>query len=57
MEFLAYGALAEIFAKKTGFNRGMGGSMHAFCLFGVIATTPLSEDRLTSLSELRSSKK
>ncbi len=36
MEFLVYGALAEIFAKKTGFNRGMGGSMHAFFLpFGV----------------------
>lgn len=35
-EFLIYGALAEIFAKKTGFNRGMGGSMHAFFLpFGV----------------------
>ncbi len=29
-DFVLYGALAEIFAKKTGFNRGMGGSMHAF---------------------------
>ena len=28
--FLAYGALAEIFARKAGFNRGLGGSMHAF---------------------------
>ncbi len=28
--FLAYGALAEIFARETGFNRGLGGSMHAF---------------------------
>jgi 2-oxoisovalerate dehydrogenase E1 component len=30
MDFLVYGALAEIFAKDYGFNRGMGGSMHAF---------------------------
>lgn len=29
-QFLAYGALAEIFARKPGFNRGLGGSMHAF---------------------------
>lgn len=29
-EFLVYGALAEIFAKITGFNKGLGGSMHAF---------------------------
>ncbi|MDR1891412.1 MAG: dehydrogenase, partial [Oscillospiraceae bacterium] len=29
-EFLIYGALAEIFARKTGFNKGLGGSMHAF---------------------------
>lgn len=28
--FLVYGALAEIFARVTGFNRGLGGSMHAF---------------------------
>jgi len=28
--FILYGTLAEIFARKTGFNRGMGGSMHAF---------------------------
>ncbi len=28
--FLVYGTLAEIFARKTGFNRGLGGSMHAF---------------------------
>jgi hypothetical protein len=25
-----YGTLAEIFARKAGFNRGLGGSMHAF---------------------------
>ena len=30
MDFLIYGALAEIFARETGFNRGLGGSMHAF---------------------------
>ncbi len=30
VDFLLYGTLAEIFAKKTGFNKGLGGSMHAF---------------------------
>jgi 2-oxoisovalerate dehydrogenase E1 component len=30
MDFLVYGALAEIFARSTGFNMGLGGSMHAF---------------------------
>ncbi len=35
-EYLLYGALAEIFAKRTGLNRGMGGSMHTFFTpFGV----------------------
>ena len=29
-DFLIYGALAEIFGREPGFNRGMGGSMHAF---------------------------
>ena len=29
-DFLLYGTMAEIFARKTGFNRGLGGSMHAF---------------------------
>ena len=28
--FVLYGTLAEIFARDTGFNRGLGGSMHAF---------------------------
>jgi 2-oxoisovalerate dehydrogenase E1 component len=28
--FLLYGALAEIFGRENGFNRGLGGSMHAF---------------------------
>lgn len=36
IEFLLYGALAEIFGRVTGFNLGMGGSMHAFFLpFGI----------------------
>ncbi|NLT97864.1 MAG: dehydrogenase, partial [Christensenellaceae bacterium] len=30
IEFLLYGTLAEIWARRTGFNRGLGGSMHAF---------------------------
>ncbi len=30
IDFLLYGALAEIFARETGFNKGLGGSMHAF---------------------------
>ncbi|HYW95878.1 MAG TPA: thiamine pyrophosphate-dependent enzyme [Bacteroidales bacterium] len=35
-DFLLYGTLAEIFARETGFNRGLGGSMHAFFTpFGV----------------------
>ncbi len=28
--YVLYGALAEIFGRATGFNRGMGGSMHTF---------------------------
>ncbi len=30
VDFLLYGALAEIFGRETGFNKGLGGSMHAF---------------------------
>ncbi len=30
VHFLLYGALAEIFARENGFNKGLGGSMHAF---------------------------
>ena len=30
IDFLLYGALAEVFARETGFNKGLGGSMHAF---------------------------
>ncbi len=29
-EFLIYGVLAEIFGRVTGFNKGLGGSMHVF---------------------------
>jgi 2-oxoisovalerate dehydrogenase E1 component len=32
VDFLLYGLLAEIFGRATGFNRGLGGSMHAFFL-------------------------
>ena len=28
--FIVFGTLAEIFARQAGFNRGLGGSMHAF---------------------------
>lgn len=35
-DFLIYGALSEIFARRTGFHNGLGGSMHAFFLpFGI----------------------
>ena len=30
VRFFVYGAYSEIFARETGFNRGLGGSMHAF---------------------------
>lgn len=30
IDFLIYGALAEIFGRRAGFNKGMGGSMHTF---------------------------
>jgi len=29
-DFILYGTLAEIFARSTGINKGLGGSMHAF---------------------------
>ena len=36
MDFFVYGTLAEIFARETGWNKGLGGSMHAFFTpFGV----------------------
>lgn len=37
VDFVLYGLLAEIFARDTGFNQGLGGSMHAFFTpFGVM---------------------
>lgn len=30
MSYVVYGTLAEIFAREQGFNKGLGGSMHAF---------------------------
>ena len=30
IDFLVYGVLAENFARETGFNKGLGGSMHIF---------------------------
>jgi 2-oxoisovalerate dehydrogenase E1 component len=30
VDFLIYGTLSEIFARENGFNKGLGGSMHAF---------------------------
>lgn len=36
IRFILYGTCSEIFARKTGFHMGLGGSMHAFFLpFGV----------------------
>ena len=42
IEFIIYGALAEIFARENGFHKGLGGSMHAFFLpFGVYPNNAL----------------
>ncbi len=30
LDFLLYGMISEVFGKAAGFNKGMGGSMHAF---------------------------
>jgi len=36
IDFLLYGTACEIFARETGFHKGLGGSMHAFFLpFGI----------------------
>lgn len=41
-DFVLYGTLAEIFARKTGFNKGLGGSMHAFFIpFGSMPNNAL----------------
>ncbi len=40
--YFLYGTLAEIFAKDTGFSRGLGGSMHAFFTpFGIYPNNAL----------------
>lgn len=42
IDFLLYGLLAEVFGRETGFNKGMGGSMHAFFIpFGVYPNNAL----------------
>lgn len=42
IEFIVYGALAELFARENGFHKGLGGSMHAFFLpFGVYPNNAL----------------
>ncbi|MCZ6794497.1 MAG: thiamine pyrophosphate-dependent enzyme [Planctomycetota bacterium] len=42
VDYLLYGLLAEIFGRSTGFNRGLGGSMHAFFLpFGIFPNNAL----------------
>ena len=42
IDFLLYGFMSEIFARKTGFHRGMGGSMHVFFLpFGIYPNNAL----------------
>jgi 2-oxoisovalerate dehydrogenase E1 component len=42
VNYTLYGALAEIFGREAGFNKGMGGSMHAFFPpFGVMPNNAL----------------
>ena len=42
LDYTLYGTLAEIFARRTGFNQGLGGSMHAFFPpFGVMPNNAL----------------
>ncbi len=37
LDYVLYSTMAEIFGRETGFNKGMGGSMHAFFApFGVM---------------------
>ena len=41
IDFLLYGIMAEIFGRETGFQKGLGGSMHVFFTpFGIIPITP-----------------
>lgn len=61
IHYLVYGALAEIFGREPGFNRGLGGSMHAFFPpFGILpnnARAPESAVRAISLPARRCSEK
>ena len=42
VDFLLYGFMSEIFTRRTGFHRGMGGSMHVFFLpFGIYPNNAL----------------
>jgi 2-oxoisovalerate dehydrogenase E1 component len=42
IHYLLYGTLAEIFGREAGFNKGLGGSMHAFFPpFGVMPNNAL----------------
>jgi 2-oxoisovalerate dehydrogenase E1 component len=42
VDYVLYGALAEIFGRENGFNKGMGGSMHTFFPpFGVMPNNAL----------------
>ncbi|MCA9835885.1 MAG: hypothetical protein KC422_03185 [Trueperaceae bacterium] len=42
IDYVLYGVLAEIFARETGFNKGLGGSMHTFFPpFGVMPNNAL----------------
>lgn len=42
VDFFLYGAVAEIFGRETGFNRGLGGSMHTFFTpFGIYPNNAL----------------
>ena len=49
-EFLLYGMIAETWGRQTGFNRGLGGSMHAFFIpFGIF---PEQRDRRRQCANL-----
>ena len=49
-EFLIYGVLAEIFGRENGFNKGLGGSMHAF--FIPFGSFPNSSTRRSDASSI-----
>ncbi len=42
MDFFLYGSISEIFGRETGFNLGLGGSMHTFFMpFGIYPNNAL----------------